>query len=164
MGFELYWQHATHLVTTFKAIRTAKQNLNFIFSNEGEHLELWKRLYLLLPYVLFYTVEVVESLFALFVDEDPREDLVSMRRTVGFLLWSQQTSRRPDAEVDVQDRVDSELEDVHLPCPECGVEVLLNSANMMRFFRFSRIRCGRCREAYQVVDAPVPPGKCGSPA
>ena len=85
-GFEQLWQQATHLVTNCKHYRTSKQNFNFIFSGQDDMYLQWDHIYFLLPYVLFYTVEVVESVLATFVAEDPREDLTSTRRKVGFLL------------------------------------------------------------------------------
>ena len=59
-GLERLWNLANHLVTTCKYYKTESLNLNFIFSGADSKESQWNYLYSVLPYLLFYTVEVIQ--------------------------------------------------------------------------------------------------------
>jgi hypothetical protein len=52
------FDQALHLVTNYKAIQTARQNLNFIFSDRESHESQWMHLYTRLPLLLAYAVDL----------------------------------------------------------------------------------------------------------
>ncbi len=59
-SLERLWNVANHLVTTCKYYKTEGLNLNFIFSGADSKESQWNYLYSVLPYLLFYTIEVVQ--------------------------------------------------------------------------------------------------------
>jgi len=59
-SLEKLWNLANHLVTTCKDYKTENLNLNFIFSGAESIESQWNYLYSVLPYLLFYTVEVIQ--------------------------------------------------------------------------------------------------------
>lgn len=60
-SFDGVCNHAMHLFTEHKAIRTEDMNINFIFSDIDSKKSQWAFLYSRLPYLLFYTHQIVES-------------------------------------------------------------------------------------------------------
>jgi len=59
-SLERLWNVANHLVTTCKYYKTEDLNLNFVFSGADSQESQWNYLYSVLPYLLFYTVEVIQ--------------------------------------------------------------------------------------------------------
>jgi hypothetical protein len=59
-SLEKLWNMANHLVTTCKDYKTENLNLNFVFSGADLKESQWNYLYSVLPYLLFYTVEVIQ--------------------------------------------------------------------------------------------------------
>jgi len=59
-SLEKLWNLANHLVTTCKDYKTENLNLNFVFSGTDSKESQWNFLYSVLPYLLFYTVEVLQ--------------------------------------------------------------------------------------------------------
>ena len=59
-SLEKLWNMANHLVTTCKDYKTENLNLNFVFSGVDSKESQWNYLYSILPYLLFYTVEVIQ--------------------------------------------------------------------------------------------------------
>jgi len=59
-SLERLWNIANHIVTTCKYYKTESLNLNFVFSGADAKESQWNYLYSVLPYLLFYTVEVIQ--------------------------------------------------------------------------------------------------------
>ena len=59
-SLERLWNIANHIVTTSEYYKTESLNLNFVFSGPDSEESQWNYLYLVLPYLLFYTVEVIQ--------------------------------------------------------------------------------------------------------
>jgi len=59
-SLERLWNIANHIVTTSKYYKTESLNLNFVFSGADSKESQWNYLYSVLPYLLFYTVEVIQ--------------------------------------------------------------------------------------------------------
>ena len=59
-SLERLWNIANHIVTTSEYYKTESLNLNFVFSGPDSEKSQWSYLYLVLPYLLFYTVEVIQ--------------------------------------------------------------------------------------------------------
>ena len=60
-GLEPLWNKANHIVTTSKDYKTESLNLNFVFSGDVSKESQWNYLYSVLPYLLFYTIEVIQA-------------------------------------------------------------------------------------------------------
>jgi len=59
-SLERLWNIANHIVTTSKYYKTESLNLNFVFSGPDSQESQWNYLYSVLPYLLFYTIEVIQ--------------------------------------------------------------------------------------------------------
>lgn len=59
-SLERVWNLANHIVTTLRYYKTESLNLNFVFSGADSRESQWNYLYSVLPYLLFYTVEVIQ--------------------------------------------------------------------------------------------------------
>jgi len=158
-GFEKLWQHATHLVTTFRAIRTSRHNFNFVFSGEEEWSWQQRQFYLLVPYVLFYAVEVVESLLATLAAEDPRGDLMSLRRSVGFLLWVDRLSGDTEMREAALEAAEAIRDELAITCPECQTPIPFGMTNMERLYRSAEACCAECGNVLLLADGPEPNGQ-----
>lgn len=137
------WDKATHLVTTFEQIKTTPQNFNFVFrSREAEHSQ-WKSLYTSIPYLLFYTVAVVEAFVATFATRaNAEDDMIPVRAGVGFALWVK--SMKPE-----KSRF-SDFADVVFDCPHCNRRIRLGGRNMRSFYEKNEIKCHSCKAAMSI--------------
>ncbi len=90
-GFDGICNHAIHLFTEHKAIRTTPLNINFIFSGWEEKCTQWAYLYSRLPYLLIYALCVIEHLCERIAPTHPTY-LNDMQRRIAALtlLWREQ--------------------------------------------------------------------------
>jgi len=70
------WNVANHLVTTCKYYKTESLNLNFVFSGPDSQESQWKYLYTVLPYLLFYSIEVIQAVLDQEIGENKFEVLI----------------------------------------------------------------------------------------
>lgn len=79
---------AMHLFTNHTAIKTENMNINFIFSQYEQKITQWKYLYSRLPYLLFYTMQIIDHITNTIVSTT-QEYLDDMQRRVSALiiLW-----------------------------------------------------------------------------
>jgi hypothetical protein len=89
-SFDGICNKAMHLFTEHIAIRTEPLNINFIFSGWDQKLTQWAYLYSRLPYLLFYTYQIVEYVVAKIIAPTSQEYLDDMQRRISALiiLWS----------------------------------------------------------------------------
>jgi len=158
-GFDSLWNKALHLVTTHKDLATEPQNLNFIFSGEEARHDQWDFLYSRLPFLLFYTADICESLMAAILGDlmpDAAERIV--RRGLGLVactagsteLWkSQDVSHASSA-----DKVQLQLA---IPCPKCCNSIGLPTVQIRELFVNGRTRCSSCRRTVRTADMAVKP-------
>lgn len=87
-GFDGICNKAIHLFTEHEAIRTESLNINFIFSDQEAKLSQWAYLYTRLPYVLVYTLRVVDHIGKGLVQTYPEYlDDISRRVAALVMLW-----------------------------------------------------------------------------
>ena len=145
-GFDYLWNKATHLVTTFRAFRTEDENFNFVFSTREAHLDQWHHLYLLVPLLLYHTIEVVEPLIGTIADLQHFEaDLNYMRRFAGFGLWIQDLHRGDELQ-SVLDRWNS----LNLRCPECARTIALDRLMLESMYRYGWAKCKACHRRFRL--------------
>lgn len=79
---------AMHLFTNHQAIKTENMNVNFIFSQYEQKITQWEYLYSRLPYLLFYTMQIIDYIANTIVST-AQEYLDDMQRRVSALiiLW-----------------------------------------------------------------------------
>jgi hypothetical protein len=75
-SLERLWNVANHLVTTRKYYKTESLNLNFVFSGPDSQESQWKYLYTVLPYLLFYSIEVIQAVLDQEIGENKFEVLI----------------------------------------------------------------------------------------
>lgn len=87
-SFDGVCNHAMHLFTEHKAIRTERLNINFIFSGWTQKITQWNYLYSRLPYLLFYTHKIVEHIVASIAptSQDYLDD-IQRRLASSIMLW-----------------------------------------------------------------------------
>jgi hypothetical protein len=143
-GFEKAWNQASHLVTTYRQFKTDPQNLNFVFLEKGRHEREWEFLYSRLPYLLNYTVEVVEALVAKFAQADTAYvDVMECRRAVGMTLWARCIATEGHDELIRQ--LISDLERM-LPaeCPHCATTLIVDDAVLQSLYESGGFSCPIC--------------------
>lgn len=87
-SFDGVCNHAMHLFTEHKAIRTEQLNINFIFSGWSQKITQWNYLYSRLPYLLFYTHRIAEHIVASIAptSQDYLDD-IQRRIASSIMLW-----------------------------------------------------------------------------
>ena len=85
-SLERSWNLSNHLVTTCKYYKTESLNFNFIFSGADSKETQWKYLYSVLPYLLFYSIEVVQVVLDQEIGKNKFEVLIetSEERAIKF--------------------------------------------------------------------------------
>ena len=124
-GFEKLWQKATHIITSFKNIRTEKGNLNFIFSDEKAKSSQWDHLYFLLPSLLFYTVEICIVLYFGIIAENEEIDKDTFNKLIiGFIL-SQSISNN-SYKVNFRKDTYNKFKELSINCKKCNKKIKFN--------------------------------------
>lgn len=87
-SFDGICNHAMHLFTEHKAIRTEQLNINFIFSGWDQKISQWSYLYSRIPYLLFYTLQIVEYI-VMSIAPTTQEYLDETQRRISasIVLW-----------------------------------------------------------------------------
>ena len=143
-GLDPIFNHALHLVTTFKHYATSPENINFIFCDDDDREDLWRRLYLLLPLVLIHALYVVRALFKTFApDFEPRDALTDLWLVAGLLLWAEQVAQDDSREA-ITAVFNDILDEVPLDCPQCGTRLDSGVENMRSFWDRGELRCSKC--------------------
>jgi len=87
-SFAGLFDKATHLVTSFRAIKTEPLNFNFVFSDDDSVETHWAYIYSRLPYLLSYVWRISEHVFARFSLSDPVYlDDIERRVMARVLQW-----------------------------------------------------------------------------
>lgn len=87
-SFDGICNKAMHLFTNHKAIRTEKMNINFVFSGWDQKITQWDYLYSRLPYLLLYTLQVVENILETIAPTSQEYlDDIQRRISASILLW-----------------------------------------------------------------------------
>ncbi len=140
-SFDTFWNKAIHLITTRPAIATEQCNFNFIFSGDEERLSQWHHIYMTLPFLLFYALDICEVLMAIMNKEPPSDiDEVSFHRSLGFLLWAYEFLKFTDH----LELPKPELEIVTLDCPKCNHVIHSNEKVIRKLFSERELKCPYC--------------------
>lgn len=146
-GFEKYWQKATHLVTSFREIKTEPHNLNFVFSSFQDKESQWEFIYLMVPALLFYTVNVVEHLFLNIAKFDSfYRNLESFRRTMNYIFWAHEEIAKVEYSEEAEDLINSLKKPLSFDCPNCSIKIIPDLDNIKRFVKRLEMKCPGCKE------------------
>lgn len=137
--------HALHIVTTDKNYRTSNQNLNFVFSVDEDHQDYLDHYYYFVPYLLMYSVAVIDEIIFSFLPEEDFQNLKAVkafRRIVGFLLWTEKTRTKPKKR---NTTLMKTLEDIlNFDCLNCNHNNRLKRADYELFFETELLICEKC--------------------
>jgi hypothetical protein len=149
-SFDALSNQAIHLITTRPSIRTARQNFNFLFSNQEALESQWLHIYTVLPYLLRYTVEICEVLMTL-VMKEPMDDFeeVSLHRSIGFLAWTCDSRRLQSLSLVAPPPA---LLNLGLVCTKCAERFSPTEDWYRTLFLHGRARCPRCRRRLLMKD------------
>lgn len=153
ISLERLWQKSHHLITTFRGLETEEANLNFIFSDRSAIDEHWDYLYLVLPMLLYYSAEIIQSAFALINPLDPAYLAIQRwRRRLHFLLWGQRRKGN-DLRIETFEPImEIVRESVAATCNECGVAIELTWESLELAVRQFMIRCANCGAANSIEE------------
>jgi hypothetical protein len=152
IGLDPIFNHALHLVTTFKHYATTRENINFIFCDDDDREGLWHHLYLLLPLVLIHALYVVRSLFKTFApDFEPRDAITDLWLTAGLLLWAESVGSDESRDV-AKTAFDEIMAEVPLDCPQCAARLEFETNNLRSFWDAGEIRCGKCQQVIPLLE------------
>lgn len=141
ISMESAWQKANHLVTTFRFLETEPCNFNFVFSNDDARYSQWEGLYLVLPILLFHSVQVIEAIVSGFTRRQHHEqDIIPLRTVAGMLLWMKNPPMSADIEM-AETALRNQIENAGLNCPKCDKPYIWHSANLLSFYEQGSVSC-----------------------
>jgi hypothetical protein len=152
IGLDPVFNHALHLVTTFKHYATSAENMNFVFCNDDDREGLWHHLYLLLPLVLIHALYVVRCLFkTLAPDFKPRNCITDLWLTAGLQLWAESVGndKRRDAAAASFNEI---MAEAAVSCPKCGSKLEFGADNLRNFWKRGDIRCVKCHRVISLLE------------
>jgi len=135
---------ALHIVTNHKHYKTLEQNLNFVFSNKDDLKGYYEHYYNLVPYLLIYSVSVIDDLiFSVLTDENNKnlKTIKELRRIIGLVLFDEQISGTERKESAFFNKISKELK---LTCTVCGKENEIERADYELFFETEIFLCTKC--------------------
>jgi hypothetical protein len=138
-GLEQFWQRASHLITHKQHVKTRPRDINFVFHDDVDRQADWEDLYSKIPVLLFYAVEICETL-AVLVTGAPMPDWfpVWLHRGTGFVLWFRDSRRWQEGDSIPNFRI-TELD---LLC-RCGF-IIERERLIRRFYVDEEVRCPQC--------------------
>jgi hypothetical protein len=137
--------HALHIVTNDKHYKTAKQNLNFVFSNDDDATKYWNHYYHFVPYLLTYSVSIIDNIIFNFLPDKGNQNLKaikSFKRLIGLILWSEQTEASMKKEN--KKLFDAIALSTKLDCENCKIQVDFSKADFILFFEAEILLCPKC--------------------
>ncbi len=151
-SFEQLWNKALHLVTTRKYIETEQQNLNFIFSDDEARWGQWYHIYTTLPYLLYYTAEIADSLMILIMgDTRPNFYEALLHRSIGLLLWGQEINKIKNLDSDELE-FNEVIKDYNFECVHCHMIIIPNSESLKYLFEKEILKCNHCHRKNTISD------------
>ena len=139
-GFQKFFQHAVHLVTTWNAeLRTSAENFNFIFKNPFDD-DIYDLIYQNLPYLLLFMSHVIIGIFDRMkkMDETSKH-LFQIRTKLSYDLITGSDKHRTLSTL-------RELVPTSPSCSRCSSECKFTLYNAVRMLLVSEFRCTNCRK------------------
>ena len=136
--------HALHIVTNDKNYKTTEQNLNFVFSTKEDVLEYWNNYYFHVPYLLIYSVSVVDNIISKFLTSKENEHFLNVKvmiRLIGILLWDEWRDGEKNKNSKIFELLAGNLK---LDCEECGANIELERADFELFLETGTFLCPTC--------------------
>ncbi len=151
-SLEPVWQHANHLITTYRSLATAPRNFNFIFSQEEEIESQWEHYYRTVPLLLFYAFSVVDAVCAGFAEKAPEvPDYLPLKVYAAYVIWWLQSDWFDIYEID---RTEQEkfLCSIAVPCGECREDIIVTLDRFYSIYLRDEIECSNCALRVNLLD------------
>lgn len=144
-GIEILWQKANHLITTFGPIATEPLNFNFIFQNNQGFDSLWSHYYRTVPFLLFYTFNIVESIIEKFVTLDPKiPDLLPLKVFAAFAIWAENSDW--DDIIEPIGAIGKKItQNIPFTCTRCNNTFSIDIKIYKHIFYNDYFKCPNCR-------------------
>lgn len=150
--------HALHIVTQDKNYKTAKKNLNFVFSIDKDFQKYFAHYYYFVRYLLMYSVAIVDQIVFQFLPGEDFENLKvvkSFRRFVGLLLWSEKSKAQNKK---TNNKLIRTLEGfLKFECKHCGYVNKLDKADYELFFETEILICTNCFQSILISKDSIKP-------
>lgn len=138
-GFELFFQHAVHLITVRHIeLKTTEENFNFIFKNPLDD-DIYDLLYENLPYILLFMAHIMVAIFDRMKKMDCTSKILFYARTA-FLFNLITASDKGQVLTSIRDIISQPLH-----CLSCFHESSITEYNAARILAMSEFRCANCR-------------------
>lgn len=137
VGFEMFFQHAIHLITRrYPELKTTPENFNFIFKDPASN-DVYRWVYLRLPYVLLFLAHVIVRLF----DKMRAMDIAArngfMARTIlGYQLALDFKAREAVGRLQPLSE--------QYECDSCKAKLKLTQHNAAKIVMAQSFRCTKC--------------------
>lgn len=138
--------HALHIVTMDKNYKTARQNLNFIFSNKEDVAEYWNHYYYFVPYLILYTASVIDNIVMKLTANCETDSHYNnnfneriLTRFIAFIFWLEDNNISGGEKLLVMI-----TDNLCLNCDSCEKEVKLERADFRLFLESQMILCTNC--------------------
>lgn len=143
-GLNGFSNHALHIVTKDKNYKTTEQNLNFVFFTKEDVKDYWKSYYFFVPYLLIYSVSVIDNIISKFLTTAENKHLFNVKimiRLIGTLLWSEWQ----DGSTRKNSKIFEVLSDkLKLTCDECNSNIELERADFELLLQTGTLLCPKC--------------------
>ncbi len=141
------WNQAIHLITTKEPIATEQCNFNFVFSGDYEQLCQWQHIYMTLPWLLFYALDICEVLMAIIIKEPPSDiEEVLFHRSLGFLLWGHEFLRFANK----LELPEPNLKRFTPKCPKCKKFIESSEEMIKELFLKRKLKCPHCKRSIRM--------------
>ncbi|MFH7242228.1 MAG: hypothetical protein ACHWZW_05185 [Spirulina sp.] len=151
LSFENYFQKANHLITTFRFLETEPENFNFIFSGLSNKLSQWEGLYAILPFILFHSVQVIESLLRRMARRAvDGHDFVEVKTHIGLIKWLIEGFWEFEAD-EIPMPIILFLKEYDLPCKLCNSRINILRSDLDRLYLQGECVCPCCKSVVSFV-------------
>lgn len=136
-SLELVWNKATHLVTTYRKIKS--ENFNFIYNDMYDYYDYWDYLYGKLPTLLLYTLGIVENIFDKYFKKiSNATKLYNFSLIMGKFCGDDENLRE-----EFTDLGDGKL---NLICENCKKIIKVSKPESYIFYNYWNIMCPKCKQ------------------
>src|ERR1043165_2521737 len=155
-SLELFWQKATHLITTQgAALRTEPENFNFVFSDQKARDSQRQWFYGTVPALLFHALQIIEALIANFASRS-EPDLVPLQTLAGMTLWMYSPARFLDLRNTPRKFCRIVARTLRtLRCFACGRRISASVTNITALFENLKVTCSGCGQDLSLYVQPA---------
>ena len=153
-GLQSMTNHELHILANNRHYKASDQNLNFVFSVAKDQQWYWKNYYFVVPYLLYYTTEIVDAILFPYL---PGEDYLllqtqrALQRKIALFFWSESVASQGKRNGNrILSLIKKALE---CTCPKCHHSTKIDLADLQLFMDSGLMICLQCYNP--ILDAPT---------